>query len=425
MKPTGFHLPDKLHYSAQEPSAPVSLQWMNYKRGVLGLAALFLLELAAGGLLPGCKTRTAGPGDSVKHELSPGFYQTFTNRVDSPLPRPTGPFAVGRLERLLIDPSRNILYRTVTNGSLMATIWYPAGDVRGRAPGPYVSPREMTAWVELFRKYGARWDAAQIGRLTNSRSFSFPDAPFARQPRKFPLILYSHGQVGLRTDNSGSAEELASHGFVVVSSAHGGSAGMELPDGNLVKPQLEFHLSGNDTNPVAVAVFQDQTRDVQFLMDELARLNATDRFFAGRLDTNHIGVFGFSYGGASAAELCNVDHRCSAGVALDPGGHPDLSQLHFKQPFMVLTGPHGLSSGSRLLFEQLAGDACFIQFHNASHAEFSDAAEFFQPSADARVQTLVRKYLVSFFTRYLKNADGHELDASAPEAPQIELFLRK
>ena len=37
----------------------------------------------------------------------------------------------------------------------MTTIWDPAGDVRGRTPGPYVNTREMMAWVELFRKYGA------------------------------------------------------------------------------------------------------------------------------------------------------------------------------------------------------------------------------------------------------------------------------
>ena len=401
------------------------MECMNRKSCVVGVMALFLIELAASVLVAGCAARTTGRGQSVRHEGSRGFYQTFTNQADSPLPKPTGPFAVGRVERLLPDPCRNILYRTVTNGSLMTTIWYPAGDVRGRNPGPYVNPREMLAWIELFRKYGARWDASQIARLTNSPSYSFSSAPLAPRPHKFPIVFYIHGQVGLRTDNSGSAEELASHGFVVVSSTHGGSAGMVLPDGTLVTPKLEFHLSGNDTNPIALAVFQDQTRDLQFLIDEFGRLNVTDPVFAGRLDLDHIGVFGFSYGGASAAELCNVDRLCRAGVALDPGGHPDLSRLAIKQPFMVLTGPHGASSGARRLFEQLTRDAYFIKIRDASHAQFSDAAEFLQPAQSAHAQALVRKYLVSFFTRYLKNADGHELEASAPENPKIEAFLRK
>jgi dienelactone hydrolase len=307
----------------------------------------------------------------------------------------------------------------------MTTIWYPAGEVGQRIPGPYVNQREMQAWIELFGKYGYHWDAAQVARLTNSHSYSFRDAPLSSCPRKFPVVLYVHGQVGLRTDNTGSAEELASHGFIVVSSSHGGTAGMELPDGTLVKPKLEFHLSGNDTNSIALAVFQDETRDLQFVIDELDRLNANDQVFAGRFDLNRIGVFGWSYGGASAADLCNVDHRCKAGVALDPGGYPEMSKIRFEQPFLILTGPHGVSAGALQMFEQLAKDAYCIKIRDAGHDEFGDAAEFFRPSKTGRTQALLRTYLVSFFTRYLKSEDGHELDTPLLNHPEIEVFLKK
>ena len=354
-----------------------------------------------------------------------GFYGGFTKHVDSPLPKPTGLFAVGRMERLFTDSSRDILYRSVTNGTLMTTIWYPAGEVGHWIPGSYVNQREMQAWIELFGEYGYHWGAAQIARLTNSCSYSFPAAPLSSRPRTFPVVLYVHGQVGLRTDNTGSAEELASHGFIVVSSAHGGTAGMELPDGTLVKPKLGFHLSGNDTNSIAVAVFQDETKDLQFVIDELERLNANDSVFAGRLDLDRIGVFGWSYGGAEAAELCNVDRRCKAGVALDPGGHPNLSTMRFKQPFLILTGPHGTSAGARQLFKQLNQDAYFIKIRAAGHDEFGDAAEFFRHSETGHTQALVRTYLVSFFTKYLKSEDRHELDAPLPNHPEIEVFLKK
>jgi dienelactone hydrolase len=398
---------------------------MNRKTSLGRFLSPLRKSLAACCLVAGCATRTPDNTHFSEPGRTVGFYQGFTNCAASPLPKPTGLFAVGRVDRLFTDSSRDILYRSVTNGSLMTTIWYPAGEISRRVPGSYVNQREMQAWIELFGKYGCHWDAAQVARLTNSYSYSFRAAPLSSHPRKFPVVLYCHGQVGLRTDNTGSAEELASHGFIVVSSAHGGTAGMELPDGTLVEPKLEFHLSGNDTNSIALAVFQDETRDLQFVMDELERLNSKDPVFAGRFDLNHIGVFGWSYGGASAADLCNVDHRCKAGVALDPGGYPDLSKIHFKQPFLILAGPHGVSAGARQLFEQLNKDAWFVKIRDAGHDEFGDSAEFFRPSKTGRNQALIRTYLVSFFTRYLKSEDGHDLDTPLPNHPEIEAFLKK
>jgi hypothetical protein len=90
-----------------------------------------------------------------------------------------------------------------------------------------------------------------------------------------------------------------------------------------------------------------------------------------------------------------------------------------------LTGPHGVASGARQLFEQLNKNAWFIKIRDAGHDEFGDSAEFFRPSETGHTQALVRSYLVSFFTRYLKGEDGHELDAPLPNHPEIEVFLKK
>src|SRR6266436_2592219 len=43
--------------------------------------------------------------------LDKGFYRTFTNHLITLLPNPSGPFAVGTLHRVMIDPARTNLYR--------------------------------------------------------------------------------------------------------------------------------------------------------------------------------------------------------------------------------------------------------------------------------------------------------------------------
>src|SRR6185436_3182180 len=53
------------------------------------------------------------------------FYRTPTNFLTTPLPKPSGPYPVGTVPRLLTDPSR-IRNTLPTNNSFMVTFWYPA-----------------------------------------------------------------------------------------------------------------------------------------------------------------------------------------------------------------------------------------------------------------------------------------------------------
>src|SRR5262245_12541363 len=48
-------------------------------------------------------------GDSTATATS-RFYRTFTNHLATPFPKPSGPYAVGTLSRLLTDPSRTNRY---------------------------------------------------------------------------------------------------------------------------------------------------------------------------------------------------------------------------------------------------------------------------------------------------------------------------
>lgn len=66
------------------------------------------------------------------------FYRTFTNRLVTPLAKPSGPYPIGRVNRLVTDPSRTNRYNIKTNGSFMLTIWYPAQNTAGVLPDRYL-----------------------------------------------------------------------------------------------------------------------------------------------------------------------------------------------------------------------------------------------------------------------------------------------
>ena len=77
--------------------------------------------------------------------LSQRFYRTFTNHLLTAFPKPSGPFAVGMVDRVMIDPARTNLYRyTPKTNAFMVTFWYPADP-----PAAGVLPAAM--WDQRYR----------------------------------------------------------------------------------------------------------------------------------------------------------------------------------------------------------------------------------------------------------------------------------
>ena len=52
--------------------------------------------------------------------------------------------------------------------------------------------------------------------------------------QKFPILIFSHGHGGLRTQNTNQVEELVSHGYIVIAVDHTFDAGfVEFPNGEV------------------------------------------------------------------------------------------------------------------------------------------------------------------------------------------------
>lgn len=130
-------------------------------------------------------------------------------------------------------------------------------------------------------------------------------------------------------------EELASHGYIVVSIDHSYvSAGTVFPDGRLAPAHRLDHFTEDGLRPY----LDEWVADARFILDKLSKINAADLedVFTNRLDLTKVGYFGHSFGGAAAAQTMSINSRFKAGINMDgyPFGNAHIRGV--KQPFLHL-----------------------------------------------------------------------------------------
>src|SRR5258708_37988991 len=146
------------------------------------------------------------------------------------LPSPTGPAAVGTTRGVVIDTSRAEPFDLERRREIEVIAWYPTAATTGRR-APYL--REglpgVRSFGTLLRNAGA------FDELDAVRAHAFVDVPPAAGRGRLPLLVFSHGYTAPADAYTALAEDLASHGFVVVSIVHPYEAtGATLPDGRFV-----------------------------------------------------------------------------------------------------------------------------------------------------------------------------------------------
>ena len=320
--------------------------------------------------------------------LGERFYRTFTNHLLTAFPNPSGPFAVGTVDRVMIDPARTNLYRyTPPTNAFMVTFWYPADPPAAGVLPAAMGDRRIAADTSLYSYggYDTRW--AQINpKLVGHR---FRGVPLASGTNIYPVVLYSHGLPAFRKLGSQDAEELASHGYVVVAIDHTDCWATEFPDGR--------YLAGNHSGDVS-----GRLKDMTFLLDELAVLNTDDPLFAGRLDLDRIGVSGGSYGGM-VVKACGSDSRVKCALLYDATNIQSLCPAGLQKPFLVALGEsNSFYSEDLWLFSKATTNAVFLQIRGADHMTPCDAgwtAEIPQGRSPALAMDACR---VWFFDTYLK-----------------------
>lgn len=353
------------------------------------------------------------------------------------LPAPTGPYALGTRILDLADPSRAEEYDPSRRRELVIQIWYPAAPSRN-----HFAPYRRRVETTLLSSY-------QSVTPTHSRL----DAPTLSAPAGgFPVLLFNPAWGGRRTQNTFLAEDLASHGYVVAAIDHPyNSEPVALPGGRVVHfavvPQMNFESNDLQTIEAAAAKeLKTQTADTIFVLNRLARMNADPESpFYERLNTNDVGAFGHSFGGAVSAQACADDPRIRAAMDLDGSLWGRVQQTGLPKPFLFISEdvappgwvpPQPLSNVDRIDMALNDSDDAMVRkfgayrvyLHGSTHTSFTDSAIFspFQRlsgrgTIPARRQfSIVRQYALAFFNQTLRGIRSPLLGAGPSPFPEAQ-----
>ena len=303
-------------------------------------------------------------------------------------PRPSGPYAVGATVRQWTDAARP---ETATDDpadrrTVVAQLWYPVRPGTTGEPSRYLGPDPEAGTVAAGVAGYLGVPAFTLDGPVRAHSHALVGAAVASQVGPFPVVVFSPGLGGVRTQNTAWAEELASRGYVVAALDHPyDSAAVVLRDGRTVATRVT--ATGNDVTDRRRVVDWTAIRaaDLSFALSELARLNQdAGGMFHGKLDTRRAAVTGHSVGGAAALQALRQESRFAAAINLD-GGPPDPAPRRVARPVLALT--HPLEPGESpdylpRLTEVLRlndADAYRLEVPGSVHLSFTDAPLFLPP----------------------------------------------
>ncbi|MFF3594924.1 alpha/beta hydrolase family protein [Kitasatospora indigofera] len=258
-------------------------------------------------------------------------------------PVPSGGFAVGTRVEQWTDPLRPETFTADPDDrrTVVVQLWYPARkSLPGTRRAQYLGRTEQEArTVSEALARSAGLPGFLVDGVPRARSRSVFDAPVADGGDRFPVVLFSPGSGGARTQNTAWAEELASHGYVVAALDHPyDSAAVVLADGRTIHAVTASSGDRDTDERLAADWTAVRAADLGFVLTRLDELDraTTAGPLTGRLDTGRVAVAGHSMGGAAALQAARQDGRFAAVVDLDGYPHGPGSPA-LRQPTLALT----------------------------------------------------------------------------------------
>ncbi|MDQ2714225.1 MAG: hypothetical protein M3Z08_04890 [Chloroflexota bacterium] len=370
-------------------------------------------------------------------------------------PQLTGTYAVGRINYDLVDPSRREIFITNPDAKreIMVTVYYPAIPPASTRPAPYIEGKMAEI---LASKVQLPAIAIQL-----IHSHAYENVPIAGGT--FPVIIFSPGIGTPPVEYTSAVEDLASHGYIVAAIYHTYSVPATVfADGRVamindtgIRSENELQgTSDAQTNKDRNTIGSVWVVDARFTLDQLTKFNIYDSLLKGHLNLAEVGMYGHSFGGATAAEVCQIDMRFKACINMDGTAFAMTSSSHITQPFMWMASDYSQvtdnqlqqiqmtraefntkiqqRNGQRNAFIASLKQGYVFLLKGSTHSTYITDEALLGPVVPGmqdnlatidgvRAVYVIDTYVSAFFDKFLKHVQTHLLNGNSPAYPEVAL----
>lgn len=372
------------------------------------------------------------------------------------LPSPTGEYIVGTTYLHFVDSNRLEILTDDPNDyrEFNVRVWYPADSTQSKKPLSYKETYSTTGYIDP----ATLPPSFIFGHYNLVKTNSYLDVQVSNKLDSYPVIVFSPGFLSDYTDYQLHLEELASQGYIVLApDTPYEFQSVSKPDGSFVpftkahaedyKKESEstlplwkeFWSTNKDDERERIAkeilskaifmnkVLDTRVKDIQFMVVELEKMKE-DELLYGKLDMDHMGIFGHSMGGAVAGQVCLVDDRFKSGINLDGFQFGDVINGTIKQPFMMVYS-EPFAYVNNYILNNFNNTLYQLVIKGSTHMNFDDNM-FVMPITKQmgmvgkidknKMREINNGYIVSFFNKYLKNKENPLLEQIPSRYPEVD-----
>ena len=337
------------------------------------------------------------------------------------LPAPTGRHPVGVVGRTWADGARaDSLDSPSGIRTVHALIRYPAA----------ASDAAPAAYIEALAPGAAEPGALYLRVRPHARKA----AAFAAGIGRAPVLVLAPGRIAAASDYTALAEDLASHGYVVVGIDSPGHSKIFRADGAL--EPVRFGPMPPSSYPDGFDQLQEPMNllvggDLRFALAQLDALDRSDPLLRGRLALDSVGMVGHSNGAMAGSRACAAEARCRAFLGIEGSQTREIRLGGNEKPFGLVYGEQTLSFDTQGVFTRMWDHAkapfTLYRVDQAGHNSFTDLpisrpGLFDYPMAPERGVEVTRTIVRSFFDYYLGRATGG--NALAAPMPEVRIQRR-